>query len=64
MSNPLSKEELLDSESLCQYCKWTDRGKENNPTVACYGGEPVMCEGDYCDDAYEYYLDNFEEDKE
>lgn len=43
--------EELD-EGLCQYCR-------ADPGVRCGGGgEPVWCEGAYCDEAYERYLDD------
>lgn len=64
MSKPLSQEELSDNEELCQYCLWTDRGLQDIPQVYCTGGEPVMCEGSWCNDAYEYYLGEFEEENE
>lgn len=56
-SIPQTKEQL--GEDLCNYCDWTDRGRLNNQ-VYCVGGMPHMCEGSYCDDAYENYLDDFE----
>jgi hypothetical protein len=58
MKNSLSKEEL--DEALCQYCHCTEYGLSmgaQNVTAYSFG-----CEGAYCDNAYEYYLDNFEEE--
>jgi hypothetical protein len=41
---PLTFEELKDKEELCHYC---------------YGGEPVMCDGVCCKEAYQAYLDDY-----
>lgn len=50
----LSMDELSDREELCQYCSDTGYGK-----YATYGSPngPVMCEGRFCDKAYQEYLD-------
>lgn len=49
-----SMDELSDREELCQYCSDTGYGK-----YATYGSPngPVMCEGRFCDKAYQEYLD-------
>ena len=60
MSKPLSIEELQDGEQLCKYCVATGRGIEDIPRMSYGYNGPVMCEGMHCDDAYEYYLENFE----
>lgn len=51
----LSKEDL--GELLCDYCPLPDSAKG----VHCYGGEPVMCEGSHCEEAYHNYLEEVEE---
>ena len=38
-------EELSDTEELCEYCKFPTQGL-------------FLCEGRFCDEAYEVYLDN------
>ena len=47
-------EELMEQDSLCGYCSDTGYGE-----YATYGtpNGPVMCEGAYCDKAYQEYLD-------
>lgn len=49
-----SMDELSDREELCQYCSDTGYGE-----YATYGSPngPVMCEGRFCDKAYQEYLD-------
>lgn len=49
-----SSPEDLD-EDLCKYCYETDYGEKK-----CYSTPygPVMCEGDYCDSAYDAYLED------
>jgi len=47
----LTIEELIDNEEICDYC-------DADPEIRCYGGDPVMCEGAWCDTAYERYVDN------
>lgn len=65
---PLTREDLNDY--LCHnYCEQTDYGR-----VACTSGPngPIMCEGRYCDENYQRYLDavadgtesNIKEDEE
>lgn len=48
----MNQEELKKSlgEHLCSYCPWTNGDIEKPP----YGG---MCEGSYCDEALDYYLE-------
>lgn len=50
----MSLEELSDREELCGYCSDTGYGE-----YATYGtpNGPVMCEGAYCGEAYQAYLD-------
>ncbi len=50
-------EELLDNDELCSYCP-LDESKQG---VYCNGGNPVMCEGSHCGDAYEIYLEELAE---
>lgn len=50
------RDEMAESQELCKYCIWTDRGANHTPQVYCVGGSPIMCEGRYCTDAYEHYL--------
>lgn len=49
-----SIDELLDIEELCQYC--SDTGYGEYKTYGTPNG-PVMCEGRFCDKAYQEYLD-------
>lgn len=44
----------LDAE-LCQHCSATDWGEK--AFISTPNG-PIMCEGSYCDDAYEAYLES------
>lgn len=55
----MNQEELKKSlgEHLCSYCPWTNGDIEKPP----YGG---MCEGSYCDEALDYYLEAQEEKHE
>ena len=52
------KKELLDkiegTEELCNYCTW----KRDGNTNTCMG----MCEGRWCLEASETYLDEYEEE--
>ena len=50
------KEDL--NEKLCDYCPLPEHAKGTH----CYGGQPVMCEGSRCDDAFEEYLDSDEDE--
>lgn len=56
---PLSYEELSDREELCDHCPLPEELRG----VHCYGGQPVMCEGSHCDEAYQNYHDDFEGDE-
>lgn len=49
-------EEMCDNESICKYCLATDYGEHKS-----YGtpNGQVFCEGTWCEEAYEAYLDNF-----
>jgi len=59
MNKPLSQEEL--GEQLCNYCPLED----SNKGVHCYGDLPVMCvDTGCCVQAYENYLEEFEEENE
>lgn len=49
-----SMDELSDREELCQYC--SDTGYGEYATYSTPNG-PVMCEGQFCDKAYQEYLD-------
>lgn len=44
-------EEMAEDESLCEYCDaepgWHSTG----------GGDPICCEGRWCGEAYDRYLD-------
>lgn len=44
-------EEMQDDESLCEFCI-AEPGWHTG-----YGGSPCCCEGAYCGEAYESYLD-------
>ena len=47
--------EMCDDESICDYCSQTDYGEHKS-----YGtpNGQWFCEGVWCKDAYESYLDN------
>jgi hypothetical protein len=56
MSKPLSQEEL---EELCDYCRYPREARGVNN----YGNGPVFCaDSGLCDEAYERYLDEYEEE--
>ncbi len=57
MLRPKTLEELDDE--LCNYCEPTQRG-----TSKCYGTPYgyYSCEGAYCEEAYETYLEEYEDD--
>lgn len=59
-TKPLSVDEIRElDEKLCEYCKCTFYGLEMGAQhMSAYSSG---CEGAYCEEAYEYYLDNFEE---
>lgn len=46
-------EEIDGTEELCKYCPWTRGGYHNT----CMG----MCEGRWCEEAGENYLEEMEE---
>lgn len=49
-----SIDELKENSEICSFCSTTDYGERaevNTPNGL------IMCEGSYCDLAYEYYLD-------
>ena len=48
-------EELFDTDGLCSYCSTTDYG-EHKHTISSHWGQ-VSCEGNWCDEAYEAYLE-------
>lgn len=52
-------EELRDEEELCSYCPLPTELQG----VHCYGGEPVMCEGRCCSEAYDNYRSACEEEE-
>lgn len=54
MDEPLSQEEL--GEELCEYCPYTDYG-----SIPVGTGPWNLCEGVCCDEAYENYLEEFED---
>lgn len=45
-------EEITEIECLCEYCD-ADPGWHSDG-----GGNPYCCEGAYCEEAYERYLDD------
>ena len=49
-----SVEELLDCGILCDYCVETGRGEH---AFSSSPNGPIMCEGRFCDKAYQRYLD-------
>lgn len=60
INKPLSFNEIskLDEE-LCEYCHCTDYGAQMGAyKITAYS---PGCEGSWCEEAYENYLENFEE---
>jgi len=53
-----SMEEL--EEELCEHCPLPSELRG----VHCYGGEPIMCEGSHCDEAYENYKEDYDESED
>lgn len=50
-------EEMCDDESICDYCSPTDYGERKS----CQTPSGIwMCEGTWCVDSYEAYLDENE----
>jgi len=62
MENINTFEEMDDGESLCKYCAYTQYGEYSNSCVTPHGF--VSCEGNFCEDAYSYYVDDQENNKE
>lgn len=63
MSKILSAEELGDK--VCEYCKYTNYGEEDYHGEMKYSPDGFYgCEGSFCDEAYEYYLNHYEEEEE
>ena len=56
IKKPKTFEEISGEDELCCNCPLP----EESQGVHCYGGEPVMCEGRCCKEAYENYVENFE----
>jgi len=52
----MKKFEEMECEDLKEFCPW------EGPPIACYGGSPVMCEGRFCEEAYERYLESLEKE--
>lgn len=48
--------EEISGEELCSYCYWERSGYTNNSMG--------MCEGRWCSEAYETYLEELEESEE
>lgn len=57
-------EELIEElgEELCKYCFYTDYGEDLNAAKVSY--HLTGCEGMYCKEAYENYLEECEEEEE
>ena len=49
-------EEMDDGESLCDYCACTNYGEYSNSCVTPNGF--ISCEGEFCENAYTYYVDD------
>lgn len=49
-----NKFEDMECDDLKLYCRW------DGPPTACCGGNPIMCEGRFCKEAYERYVEEFE----
>jgi hypothetical protein len=45
-------------EELCQYCRFTEYGERKANT-----NPHNLCEGRFCDEAYEYYLEAMKEEE-
>lgn len=57
---PLSFNEISDiDEELCKYCCCTEYGLNMKAKEA--SGASFGCEGAYCEEAYERYLEEFED---
>ena len=55
-------EEMNDGESLCKYCVYTNHGEHPNSCVTPNGF--ISCEGEFCENAYTYYVDDCESEVE
>ena len=55
-----TKEELRKNHEICQYCRVAEHSDELPPPITKFNSG---CEGSYCDEAYENYLNNKKEDK-
>ena len=51
-------EELCDSQEICKYCYATDYGERAEYVTG--GGTYVCCEGSFCSQAYDSYLEENE----
>jgi hypothetical protein len=63
IKRPKTKEDL--NEELCKYCRATEYGEDM--TAQQVKGTPTgytCCEGAYCDEAYEKYLDEYLDEEE
>ena len=62
MSRPMTYEEIstLDEE-LCKHCRYTNYGFDMKAKNG-YMGVSYGCEGMLCDEAYENYLEEYEEE--
>ncbi len=59
MSKIKTLKDLGDNEELCKYCPLP----EESQGVRCYGGQPIMCEGSHCKEAYDAYLEEMDEEQ-
>ena len=57
--NNMQSREELEGDELCNNCPLD----EDLKGAHCYGGPVIMCEGSHCKEAYEQYVDNFEEEE-
>nr|DAN05350.1 MAG TPA: hypothetical protein [Caudoviricetes sp.] len=62
MSKPLSYDEISEmDEELCEHCICTEYGLSmGTQHITPYSSG---CEGSYCKEAYEQYLEDFEEEE-
>lgn len=58
-----SKEDMIESNDLCEHCHCTNYGEYDAEDVQRITVHSAGCEGSWCDEAYDKYLDN-EKDKE
>lgn len=65
MSKPLSYDEISELyRELCECCPYTCYGLEDyHGEMKCGPNGPYGCEGQWCSEAYERYLEDFEEEK-